>query len=144
MEIDEKDRAILEILRKDARKSFIEIAQQLNMSEAAVRRRVKNLVERGVIKAFTIEVNRGYEVSAFTFISVDPSIPTPEISDKLIKVKGVEKVYEITGEYDAVALISVKSMSELNKCIEEIRHIAGVRETNTTIILRQTKSVANL
>ncbi|MDJ0270124.1 MAG: Lrp/AsnC family transcriptional regulator [Aigarchaeota archaeon] len=136
-ELDELDHAILEILKKDSRKSFTEIGSQLNLSEGAIRRRVKSLIERGVIKAFTIEVERGHHVRAFTFLSVDPSVPTPKVADALTKIAGVETVYEITGEYDAVALISVPSMQELNKCIEAIRNIEGIRDTNTIMILRQ-------
>ena len=139
MELDEKDKAILEILKRDARKSFIEIAEELGISEAAVRRRVKSLVERGVIKAFTIEVERGYHVKALTFISVDPSTPTERVIEKLAQLRGIETIYEITGEYDIVTLIAVPDMQELNRCIEQIRNIHGVRETNTAIVLKQTK-----
>ena len=144
MTLDEKDKAILDILKRDSRKSFIDIGNKLNMSEASVRRRVKNLIEKGVIKSFTIEIEKGYQVKALTFISVDPNMPTAEIIKRLTKVKGVEIIYEITGEYDTVALIEVPDMHELNRCIEEIRNIPGVRETNTAIILRQTKAAGQV
>ncbi|HIQ29023.1 MAG TPA: Lrp/AsnC family transcriptional regulator [Candidatus Caldiarchaeum subterraneum] len=140
MELDEKDKAILEILKRDSRKSFIDIGNMLNMSEAAVRRRVKNLVDRGVIKAFTIEIEKGYHVKALTFLSIDPNTPSNEVISKLIKVRGIETIYEVTGEYDAVAMIEVPDMHDLNRCIEEIRNIQGIKETNTAIILRQTKA----
>jgi len=140
MELDEKDKAILEILKRDSRKSFIDIGNMLNMSEAAVRRRVKNLVDRGVIKAFTIEIEKGYHVKALTFLSIDPNTPSNEVISKLIKVRGIETIYELTGEYDAVAMIEVPDMHDLNRCIEEIRNIQGIKETNTAIILRQTKA----
>ena len=139
MELDEKDKAILEILKRDSRKSFIDIGNILNMSEAAVRRRIKNLVDKGIIKSFTIEIERGYQVKALTFLSIDPNTPSTEIINKLMKVKGIETIYEITGEYDAVAMIEVPDMHELNRCIEAIRNIPGVKETNTAIILRQTR-----
>jgi len=139
-ELDETDRAILDMLKRDARRSFTEIGNQLKLSEGAIRRRVKNLIDRGVIKSFTIEVERGYQLRAFTFISVNPAVPTPKVVDKLIKISGVEMVYEITGEYDALVLISVLNMPELNKCIEEIRNIEGVKDTNTVIILRQLRN----
>ncbi|MEM2236797.1 MAG: Lrp/AsnC family transcriptional regulator [Candidatus Caldarchaeum sp.] len=138
-EVDEADRAIIEILKKDARKSFTEIAKQLKLSEGAVRRRVKNLVDKGVIKSFTIELAKDYAVKALTFISVTPSVPTPEVADKLVKINGVDEVYEITGANDVMAVISVPSMTHLNKVIEEIRNIQGVNETNTSIVLRVIK-----
>lgn len=140
-ELDEVDKKIIEILKQDARKNYTELAKQLNLSEGAVRRRVKNLVDRGVIKGFTILVEKDYGVKAVTFISINPATPTPEVADKLIKIDGVEEVYEITGQRDIMALITVPSMSSLNKVIEEIRNVSGVNETNTSIILRQVKKV---
>lgn len=136
-QLDPVDRQIIEILKKDARKSYTELAAVLKLSEGAVRRRVRNLVEKGVIKSFTIEVEKDYAVKAVTFISINPAVPTPEVADKLIKINGVEEVYEITGARDIMAIISVPSMASLNKTIEEIRNITGVNETNTSIVLRQ-------
>lgn len=138
-EMDDTDKEILEILKKDSRKSFIDIGKRLKLSEGAVRRRVRNLVKRGIIKSFTIEVGYEYQLKALTFVSVDPSVPTPKVSNSLVKLNGVEAVYEITGEYDIVAIMAVHSMAQLNKCIEGIRNIQGVKETNTMIILRSVK-----
>ncbi|MDW7978659.1 MAG: Lrp/AsnC family transcriptional regulator [Candidatus Caldarchaeum sp.] len=137
--IDETDRAIIEILKRDARKSFTDIAKMLNLSEGAVRRRVKNLVDKGVIKSFTVKLAKEYSVTAVTFVSVSPAVPTPEVADKLIKIEGVEEVYEITGAIDVMTVISVPTMTDLNKVIEEIRNINGVSETNTSIVLRVLK-----
>ena len=135
--LDEVDEKIIAMLKNNARLSFIEIGRALNLSEGAVRRRVKRLVDLGVIKRFTVEIEKGEAVRALTLISVEANTPTPEIAEKLASVKGVDTVYEVTGEYDAVALISVPGMLELNKCIEEIRGTEGVKATNTVIILRQ-------
>ncbi len=141
--MDEIDKAIIRILSKDARRNFTAIGKELKLSEGAVRRRVRNLIEKGVIKSFTIEVERGYQVKAFTFVSVNPNTPTPTVAEALRRVKGVEAVYEITGQYDVVALLAVSDMAELNKGIEDIRHIQGVRDTNTAIILRQLRPTSS-
>jgi len=141
--VDEIDKAIIRILSKDARRNFTAIGKELKLSEGAVRRRVRNLMEKGVIKSFTIEVERGYQVKAFTFVSVNPNTPTPTVAEALRRVKGVEAIYEITGQYDVVALLAVSDMAELNKGIEDIRHIQGVRDTNTAIILRQLRPTSS-
>lgn len=141
--MDEIDKAIIRILSKDARRNFTAIGKELKLSEGAVRRRVRNLMEKGVIKSFTIEVERGYQVKAFTFVSVNPNTPTPTVAEALRRVKGVEAIYEITGQYDVVALLAVSDMAELNKGIEDIRHIQGVRDTNTAIILRQLRPTSS-
>ncbi len=134
--MDEIDNRILEILKRDARKPFVEIGKELGLSEGAVRRRVKNLIKNNVITRFTIEVEKGHAVRAITFITVDPGMPTPLVSEKLAALDGIESVYELTGEYDVAAIVSANNVAGLNKCIEEIRKIDGVRNTNTVLVLR--------
>lgn len=134
--MDKTDELILEILREDARISFVDIAAKVNLSEAAVRRRVSNLVGDGVIKRFTIEVNEPQLTSAITYVSVSPSHPTSEVSKRIKTVPGVETTYETTGPFDIATIIKGPNIAEVNKSVEEIRRITGVLNTNTTIILR--------
>jgi len=53
------------------------------------------------------------------------------------KIPGIEVVYEITGQYDIAVIISASNIAEVNRCVEEIRVVNGVVNTNTMIILRQ-------
>ncbi|HXG06833.1 MAG TPA: HTH-type transcriptional regulator LysM [Nitrososphaera sp.] len=134
--IDETDEKIIRILQADSRKAFVEIANEIGLSESAVRRRVKNLVDSGVIKRFTIELGASDKTSAITLISVTSTADTSAVSNKLMKLGGVEVVYEITGQYDIAAIITAPAIAEINKCIDDIRKIEGVSDTNTVIILK--------
>lgn len=134
--LDKTDEKIISILKADARKAFVEIAQEIGLSESAVRRRVKNLVDLGAIKKFTIEMGLSNKTSAITLISVSPSTDTSKVSERLKSLKGVDTVYEITGQYDIVAIVSAPTIGEINKSIDEVRRINGVDDTNTVIILR--------
>jgi Lrp/AsnC family transcriptional regulator, regulator for asnA, asnC and gidA len=131
--IDEK---IIGLLKSDSRKSFVEIANSIGMSESAVRRRVKNLQDTGVIQKFTIDLGPSNKTSAITLISVSSVADTAKVSDQLLKLKGVEIVYEITGQYDIATIIVAPTILEINSYIDEIRKIDGVSDTNTVIILR--------
>jgi Lrp/AsnC family transcriptional regulator of lysine biosynthesis len=53
-----------------------------------------------------------------------------------MKIPNVENVYEVTGQYDIVAVVSAMNIAEVNECIEKIRRVEGVTNTNTMIILR--------
>lgn len=134
--LDKTDDKIISILKADARKAFVEIAQEIGLSESAVRRRVKNLVDIGAIKKFTVEMGLSNKTSAITLISVSPSTDTSKVSERLKSLKGVDTVYEITGQYDIVAIVSAPTIAEINKSIDEVRRINGVDDTNTVIILR--------
>ena len=130
------DAKIISILKGDSRKPFVEIANSIGMSESAVRRRVKNLQESGVINKFTVEMGPTNKTSAITLISVSSVADTSAVSEQLLKLAGVETVYEITGQYDIATVISAPTILEINSYIDEIRKIDGVSDTNTVIILR--------
>ena len=133
---DKKDEKIVEFLRDNSRESFVDIGKNLKLSESAVRRRVKNLVSSGTIKKFTVEVGEGNTTSAFVLISVESSIDTSKVSSKITKIQGVKTVYEITGQYDITVVIRASNITEINECIDALRKIPGVTDTNSVIILR--------
>tara|TARA_B110001454_G_scaffold218434_1_gene246379 strand:+ start:2750 stop:3178 length:429 start_codon:yes stop_codon:yes gene_type:complete len=130
---DDTDEKILGFLRDDSRESFVVIGKKLKLSESAVRRRVKNMVNNGIIEKFTIEEQNA---SAIVLISVDSSIDTSKVSVKLTKLNAVKTVYEITGQYDISVIIKAPNITEINACIDDLRKIPGVIDTNTVIILR--------
>jgi DNA-binding Lrp family transcriptional regulator len=127
--IDSFDEQIIRILQNDSRKSFVEIATSVGLSESAVRRRVKNLIENQIIKKFTIEVNQKEETSAITLISVASTSDTSTVTSRLLNLGGVKVVYEITGQYDIAAIISASTISEINSYIDDVRKIVGVSDT---------------
>jgi Lrp/AsnC family transcriptional regulator for asnA, asnC and gidA len=134
--VDETDERIIHILQADSRKAFVEIANEIGLSESAVRRRVKNLVDRMIIKRFTIELGASDKTSAITLISVASTADTSAVSNQLMNLNGVKVVYEITGQYDIAAIIAAPAIVDINKCIDDIRKIEGVSDTDTVIILK--------
>jgi DNA-binding Lrp family transcriptional regulator len=134
---DKVDEKIINYLKLDSRESFVDIGKKLKLSESAVRRRVKNLVDGGTIKRFTVELGEENATSAIVLISVESSTDTSKVSEKLAKLEGVKTVYEITGQYDIITIISATNISEINSSIDALRKIPGVIDTNTVIILRK-------
>ncbi|MFQ6080961.1 MAG: winged helix-turn-helix transcriptional regulator [Candidatus Bathyarchaeia archaeon] len=134
--MDETDREIIKILKRNGRATYIDIGKKVGLSEGAVRKRVKALVDSGVIKRFTIKVGLVEGAEAITLLSVNPSFPTSDISEVLQKIPNVETVYEVTGQYDIAVIISALNITEVNHCVEKIRRVNGVVNTNTMIVLR--------
>ena len=133
---DEIDERIIRILQEDSRRAFVDIANEIGLSESAVRRRVKNLVDRAIIKRFTIELGASDKTSAITLISVASTADTSAVSNRLMELNGVKVVYEITGQYDIAAIIAAPAIVDINRCIDDIRKIEGVSDTDTVIILK--------
>ncbi|MGV7225827.1 MAG: HTH-type transcriptional regulator LysM [Nitrosopumilus sp.] len=134
---DKIDERIIGYLKEDSRESFVDIGKKLKLSESAVRRRVKNLVDSGTIKKFTLELGEENATSAIVLVSVDSATDTSKVSLKLVKLEGVKTVYEITGQYDITTIMSASSIAEINNSIDALRKISGVVDTNTVIILRK-------
>ena len=134
--VDDIDERIMELLEEDARMTYVEIGKMVGLSEGAVRNRIQSLTSTGVIKRFTIEKSTSHGVNAVTMLAVDPSTPTYEVSKSVSMLEGVERVYEVTGEYDILLVSSSVNIDGINQCIEDIRKINGVEKTNTIIVLR--------
>jgi DNA-binding Lrp family transcriptional regulator len=134
--LDPVDLKIIELLKKDGRMPFVELGKRVGLSEAAVRRRVKILQERGIIKRFTVDVDEGFQVSAVIFLQFESSSFPGEIVEKIARVPGIRAIYELTGRFDAIVIISASRISELNERIDKIRAIEGVKSTETAVVLR--------
>ena len=130
------DELLLNLLRDDSRASNTKLAQRLNLSESAVRRRISNLLSSGKIQKFTIDVDDRELSSAITWVSVSPTVPTRQVSEKIRGVRGVEVVYETAGQYDIAAIVKGSNIVTVNQTIEGIRRIDGVIATSTTMVLR--------
>ena len=132
---DNTDEKILGFLRDDSRGSFVEIGKKLKLSESAIRRRVKNMVDNGAITKFTVEEG-GDQPEALVLVSADSSIDTSKVPLKPTKLDGIKKIYEITGQYDICVIVQASTINEINACIDDLRKISGVTDTNTVIILK--------
>lgn len=134
--VDEIDEKIMALLEENARMTYVEIGNLVGLSEGAVRNRIQSLVSDNIIKRFTIEKSISHGVRALTMIAVEPGVPTFEVSKKVNENEGVERIYEVTGEYDIVMVSQGSNIESINKVIEDIRKINGVEKTNTIIVLR--------
>ncbi len=128
--MDDIDLEILKILKKDARTKYVKIAESVNLTEGAVRRRIKQLIKDGIIKAFTIEATT--ELEGIVLVETGPT-GTRDVLKNISRI--ATRVFEVSGDYDVAALIQAFTIEDLNRKIDEIRKLSGVRNTNTLIKL---------
>jgi len=128
--MDEIDEKILEILKRDSRARYVKIGERVGLTEGAVRRRIRKMVEEGVIRRFTVETRA--EVEGIVLIKTDPA----QTRNVALKIKDAsDRVFEVSGDYDIAALIHAYSMEELNRKVDKIRSLPEVLNTNTLIKL---------
>lgn len=134
--MDAMDERLLELLRENARESFVNLAKSLSTSEGTVRARVKKLQDDGVIRRFTLRT-AGSNIKTIIEIEVETNVHTSDISSKIAKWKGVEQVYEISGEHDILVVAEAGNTTALNEIIERIREFPQVKSTRSRLILKE-------
>lgn len=134
--IDKLDKNILDILKRDSRRPYVEIAEALGVSEGTVRSRVHRMTEEGIIRGFTIKTS-SKNVKALVEVKVDINTDTERIAKELANYDGVTEVLEITGDQDIIAIVDVDSSQNLNELIDRVRKYSNVRSTMTRLILKE-------
>lgn len=145
--IDDTDKRILEILQKNSRTPFTEIAEQLDLSEATIRNRVKCLEKNDVIKKYTIDIypkELGYEMVTILGLDVEPQ-NLLEAVDHLRGIDGVKWAAKSSGDHMIMTEIWAKDGEELSKIIsEDIGKIEGVRDIKPAILLEKKNETYDL
>jgi len=127
--MDEKDEKILDILRKNGRENYVDIAGEVGLTEGGVRNRVKRLVQSGVIEKFTIKQR---DEKAIVLLK----ITTTKIRNVVRELgKLAEDIFELAGDYDIAVLLEANTMEELNGKVDAIRELPAVSESRTLVKL---------
>ena len=130
------DHDLLRLLRKNGREPFVRLANQLGTSEGTVRARIKRLSDDGVIRQFTIRTG-GANLRALIEVVTDTNVNTSKLSGRISGWRGVEVVYEVSGDEDILVIAEADGTEELNELIEKIRKLPDVRSTRSRLILRE-------
>lgn len=137
-ELDETDREILELLQRDSRRSFAEIAKAVSLSAPAVKRRVSRLEDQGVIRGYTLQLDHaklGRPLDAFTELRFAGSTSVDAIAAIATEIPEVETVFTIAGDPDALVWIRVRDVAELKRVIDRLRRSGKVTGTKTLMVL---------
>ncbi len=134
MKLDDKDRIILSLLKKNSRESNTNIAKYVGLTEGAVRSRINKLVENKIIERFTIESSS----SSFFGIAMVKAKKDVKVLLSEVKTSGIAKEsYEISGDYDACVILEGESLQDIDKKIDELRKLKFVLDTKTYISFRK-------
>ena len=132
--MDDLDRQILAILRRDSRTPYTEIADRVGTSEGTVRNRVERLIEDDVIERFTIATRTG-NVKAMVEVGVAVDVDTGHISERMAEWTEVDFVWQVSGEEDIVVVADTADTGTLNDLITRARELDEVVSTKTRLIL---------
>lgn len=128
---------MIALLRDNARVPVSEMARKLNVSRTAAQARLEKLERTGVIKGYSARLSANYYKDRIRAIVMVKSPPGKrgKIEADLSKIPQLSSLYSISGIFDLAALISARSVEELDRIIDHIGTIEGVTETQSSIIL---------
>lgn len=139
--LDELDLQILELLIKDCRTPYLEIARICHVSGGTIHVRMKKMEDMGIIKGSRIVLNLpklGYDVCCFVGIYVDKTSSFNSVFDQMSNIKEVVELHLTTGDYSMFAKIVCKNISDLQDVLlNKINNIDGISRTDTFVSLSQ-------
>lgn len=140
------DRRLVRALQEDARRSMRQLAEELDVSTSTVRNHLRDLEESGVIRGYRPVVDYarlGYSLVAITRIKARGDA-IPRIVEDLAADSRLTHVYEITGDFDVLAVGRFRSDTEMNREIKRLLGVEGVEGTNTSVVLEVHKEAGDL
>ncbi len=142
MNLDDRDRKIIELLLKNSRMNYSDIAKVLGISDTAVRKRIRNMEKSGVIRGYTLSVDPhtlGYKCVAILGIDTE-SEKFYYVANALKDMDEVKCVDMASGENMIVVEIWAKDGEQLARIISEnIGKIDGVKKVKSSIVLQKLK-----
>ncbi|MCU4754316.1 Lrp/AsnC family transcriptional regulator [Halobacteria archaeon AArc-curdl1] len=137
MAYENLDQDLVNELLGDGRASLRSLAEELDVSVTTVSNHLSDLEEQGVIQGYTPVINYdelGYDVTAVMQLKAEGNA-LPEITETLQSHDQMISVYEVTGDYDVIAIGKFKDTDDMNDQIKALITDPDIRQSNTSIVL---------
>ena len=134
--MDKLDLNVIEILSKNSRTPFLQIAKKLKVSESTIRKRVSNLEKNGVIKKYSlvVDTNRiGYENIALIGVDASPE-KYLDVAKKLAEFDEIRYVASSTGDHMFMLEVWARNGDGLRAVSDKIKGLDGVTRICPAII----------
>lgn len=137
MNIDKTNLAIIKHLR-NGRKSYQKIARDLAVSENTVRTRVQKLIEEGILDINGVVDPESMDGHRVVIVGVKlQSMDLVNKGKEFSNLKGVVSVSVVTGRFDLIILVLLKSgFGLLEFYTEEVSRITDVQSVETFVVYK--------
>ncbi|WP_394791019.1 Lrp/AsnC family transcriptional regulator [Rhodoferax sp.] len=135
--MDDTDRQLISLLRKDARLPVATLAAKLGVSRGTVSNRLRKLEDGQTIVGYTLRLRPDAEpnqIRAWMWVLVDGN-QTRAVIASLLGEPAVASLHDTNGRWDLLAELRAETMTELSRVLERIRLTAGIANTETSILL---------
>ncbi|MGD0880233.1 MAG: Lrp/AsnC family transcriptional regulator [Acidimicrobiales bacterium] len=138
--LDDVNKAIVEQLQQDGRRTYGSIAEAVGLSEAAVRQRVQKMREAGIMQivAVTDPLQVGFRSQAMVGIRAEGD--AREVADRLAGIDAIDYVVMVSGTFDILVELVCEDEDQILDLLNGvIRRIPGVRSTEMFMYLKLKK-----
>ncbi|MDY6775988.1 MAG: HTH-type transcriptional regulator Lrp [Halobacteria archaeon] len=146
MTYENLDLKIINLLEDDGRASLRSLAEELDVSVTTVSNHLQSMEDEGVIKGFKPVLNYdelGYGVTATVMIKAEGN-SILELTEDLKGIDSFLSVYEVTGEFDIIAVGKFESTESMNDTIKGLLENPNIAETNTNVVLESIKETQGI
>lgn len=139
--VDEVDNKIIAALRRDGRKSNVELGREIGVSEGTIRKRVARLIQEGIMQVIAVANPQklGYQIEVLIGIHADIN-KVKEIADRLGSMEEIRTTSISSGVYDILVVAFFHDNDELlDFLLNKLGNISGIKKTETSYMLRTVK-----
>lgn len=137
VKVDALDARLLLLLTDEPRLGVLECARRLGVARGTAQARLDRLAAKGVLLGFPPEVELaavGYALTAFAVLEIAQGQRT-EVARELAAIDEVCEVHATTGQGDLFVRMVARSNDDLQRVIDTVVDVQGVRRTSTSIAL---------
>jgi Lrp/AsnC family transcriptional regulator, leucine-responsive regulatory protein len=136
--MDDKDRLLLNLLRRDARRPVVALARDLGLSRTATQDRLTKLQASGAIASFTIVDGDGRaRENAYLMVALERGFRCAQIVPKVRMIANVESIHSVTGAVDMIIRVAAEHVDGIEEARAEVAGLAGVAQVVTHIVLER-------
>ena len=131
------DSQIIALLKRNARMSVTQMAQELAVSRVTIDTHIKKMEQSGVITGYTVKLGTEefrHKVSGWILISVTDNEEERAI-EQLVNMPEITRLHTTNGKWDLAAEIQVLSLENFDSTISRLRQVKGIMDTDTSLLL---------
>lgn len=142
-QLDDTDRAIIELLQADGRMPFTRVAAEVGLTEGAIRQRVQRLTDSGVMQIVAVTDPMSLGVRRVAMVGARVTGDTEVAAQALSALAEVEYLVATTGRYDLIFEVVADDDAHLMQLLSRLRardDIAGAEAFVCLKLFKQTFS----